>query len=360
MKLPFEKEPLIDYQNHHAYMTGILGQFPHCIPWILSEYIHIFSIADPGDLMCEYSVEQTYFADGGALRLALFESDTDGFRGLAPLLSKERLIELLKYFIGNGYYLYGDLNERYIPCQLAYDTDEDLVHNYMICGYDEERHMLDYASYDKKRKFAVNAVPLDCFYDGLLHANVKNRLIFCKANEEYDFRFRISKVIRSLKAYVRSERLDGEHNNEEFVYGIGVMYKLMHIFLVEGYPLQDKKNHDMIFLRALLNHKRLLTQLMRYLYENHYILDDQYASLSEQIYERMRVVYHLFIKWCASGSRDIQQRLYLMLRTIVAEEKQYIGNLCTELEENFSQLDALPYDTYDWLEPMECIPTAQG
>lgn len=176
---------------------------------------------------------------------------------------------------------------------------------------------------------------------------------FFKLSDEFDFSFRISKVIREIEAYLNAHSSYDFLDKEKYVFGIDVMYKLMRIFLVKKYPIADKASHDMMFMRALLNHKKIISVLAKYLYDERYIQSEDIIVDGQRLFKDMNIIYMLFMKWCITKQTQLQAKLYKRVKDLIIFEKSYLQRIYDELLSFFSNIEKLPYGEAEWLEDID-------
>lgn len=353
MELPFSDFRMLDFVNYHAYISGIVFLYPGCRPYLYTNYLSICSNKDPGDLHCDFSMEYEYFADGGMTQQFILKSDNMGFSDRLLFHDEQELWNVITRYIDNKYYVHGNLNEKYIPGHSAYDMQCDFGHDYLITGYNDENRTLIYIGYDTTFKIRKSEISISDFWTALVKYYQKNDMVFFKVNSEFDFSFNISKVIKNLDAYLYSKPLYDSFSPKDHVFGLEVMRKLMRIFLVEGYPIAEKGDHDMIFMRALLNHKAVLKELTKYLFNNKYISNQALVSNSENCFRQMNILYMSFLKWFFTKEKTIRHSLYKRTRELILLEESYLQEMYQELTTFFSGLEKLPYAENKWLDKID-------
>lgn len=225
-------------------------------------------------------MEHQYFVDGGMTQQSILKSDNTGFSDKLLFHDKQELWSVITRYIDKEYYIHGNFNEKYIPGHNAYDMQVDFYHNYLIIGYDAINQALIYVGYDTTFKIRKSEILISDFWAALVGYCQRNEMVFFKVNSEFDFSFNVNKVIKNLDAYLHSEPLYDSFSPKDHVFGLDVMRKLMRIFLVENYPIHEKGDQDMIFMRALLNHKAILNELIKYLFNERYISNPEFVSYS--------------------------------------------------------------------------------
>jgi hypothetical protein len=296
--LPLEV-PLIDVHSFHAFSLAILLTNKQLtMPWILSNYIHIFGVP--------------HFDKGNFIHLATSSNFYEMPYTFVSKLHTEQLRswfpDHIQFFIdclNQNQYLSIALDEYYIPDTHSYQKNH-LVHHILVHGYDLNQQLFRVAGYfSNPPLFAFNKpVSFELFGEALAHAGpVKQRVsqtleIIRFPYEDLSttpYEFDISMIIRSLEDHLLSRPLI-EKNPKRIDFWFGMRaYELLVQFL----QLEQENNKLIIHmkvLQTLVNHKKIMLERMKYLYEHQYITDSGFIGMSEELLKKTVIVHHLCVK----------------------------------------------------------------
>ena len=132
--LPFNiNPPVISYQ-HHAFPLGVLFTNESFINDFVSNYVHLFYLRN--DAIDPHAINfyrnDDYFAKDCFIKNMIMANGGNRFLIDYTL---ESFSDMLVFMIDNGYYVYGLIDEYYLPNRRAYKI-KHWTHDFLIYGYE--------------------------------------------------------------------------------------------------------------------------------------------------------------------------------------------------------------------------------
>lgn len=333
VSLPLEV-PIIDVHSFHAFSQAILlTQREKSLPWIVSNYIHIFGVPQ--------------FDKGNFIHLttsSLFNSlpytfvsklHTDQLHSWFP--------DCIEFFIdclNKRQYLAIALDEYYIPGMNSYQKSH-LTHHILVHGYDREQRVFKIAGFFAKPPVFTfdQSLSFDLFQEALNHAGpVPQRVSQTLEIIQFPYHalnvpaveFDISLITRSLEEHLLSKPLT-EVNPKRIDYWFGLRaYDLLILFL-ELEREQGKPIIHMKALQTLVNHKKMMIERVVYLFETNCLTDNRYISMAETLLRKTMIVHQLCVKQRIVQDASNIARAIHCIEELKAYEKQFLEGLLDEL-----------------------------
>ncbi|MEK3723339.1 hypothetical protein [Paenibacillus sp. FSL H8-0034] len=327
--------PIIDVHSFHAFSQAIiLTRKDKSLPWIVTNYIHIFGVPhfDKGNFIHLatsshfHSLPYTYVSKLHTDQLRSWFTDS---------------IELFVDCLNKQQYLAIALDEFYIPGMHAY-LKYHLVHHVLVHGYDWEQRLFRIAGFfGDPPVFTTNrTLSFELFQEALAHAGPVTQ----RASQTLEiiqfpyqalntpiFEFDIKLIIRSLEEHLLSKPVT-ERNPKRIDFWFGLSaYDLLIQFL----ELERDSGKPIIHMKALqtlVNHKKLMIERMKYLFANYYMTDDRFIAMAEQVLRKTMIVHQLCVKQrIVQDPRNIARAIH-GIEELKAYEKDFLEQLLDHLE----------------------------
>lgn len=242
--------------------------------------------------------------------------------------------ELIKQMIDEGFYVYfSEVDDYYLPGKSWYGI-RHMLHDGIICGYDESDQTYSIAAYDINWVFNLIRIPQECFAEGYrVGMNGKNYGSFLayKVKEE-EVRLNENMILSNLKDYISKTGDIYSLKYDTPVDGIAVHdFLAMYIDkLKDGSIPADKM--DWRALRPVWEHKRCMLDRIRAIEEKrgwNADLSTRYQPLVEDA-NRVRMMYAVYHKNQKTGLLDKIKTGILSFRD---QEYEILKELIQKMEE---------------------------
>ncbi len=289
--------PVIDVNSYHAFSQAIvLTNESLSLPWLFSQYIHLFGVPefDKGNFI--HFASSSYFHELPCTFVSKLHLEQ----------VREWFDDPISFFIDclhKNQYLAIALDEFYIPGTASYQTKK-LVHHIMIHGVDVSRQLFYVAGYFSTPPVfdSGREVSFDQLRESFRHAGpIKQRISQTLEIVQYPyqdastqtFELDLSFVARSLEEYLLSKPLT-EKNPKRIHFWFGLrMYDLLEQFLQRELEADQPIIH-MKALQTLVNHKRWMVRRMEYLQDRKLIEGGALIEMSKDVLKQTIILHH----WC--------------------------------------------------------------
>lgn len=252
--LPLAK-PLLRSYLHHAYQTSILLNKPdRSMPWLLSNYIQLYSDGNEFSPVQFYMPDETNYTWNVAC--PLLESQILNRSMIARL--NLNISELAIQAINEGYYIVTYVNDKYVPGKPSYQA-RDHSHMFFIYGYDLDERVFYHLGYHDNL-FGTTKVDFSVFEtayynnEGYIY-NTHSRFMLYRMNEHFHYSFNVKEVIRQLKDLLYGNRQTKFDDDPVHLFGFGVYDYLVRIM---ERKIQNGEIVNIIPLYLLSEHKSLM------------------------------------------------------------------------------------------------------
>ena len=326
MKLPVVKPNITVYPIFSNPLSIIL-QNPYGLEWTYNNF---------HQLVCN---------DGLALSFYDFDYHNCSYilvqkisKCLISKLNKD-IIEFLIESLDYGYYLYLNINPKYIG---AYNLPRSLdVHDIFIYGYSKSERVFYIADCFENGKYAYNECSFDEIRNGIKYINLKDEnyislngcielLSLVTSNEKLEA-FDYKRVKDTLKDYLNSKPTVCS-NVQDFKWEYGETY---HCFGISCYKYIHKKinllNTTISFadFHIVWEHKRHLANTLNYMINRRMIIDNKnvlYKTISD-ITNKALCGRNLAIKCSIKYDDAIKEKLHLIYQDIETMEYYFLLEL---------------------------------
>lgn len=331
---PLIIHPPIKSLNHHAMFLGFLGLEPTYNDYFTAHYVNLFYDFKLSSL--DFVLPRFYTVENFLTSTMIGYDDPD-------IISEKYFFEMLHHSIANGYYLYANINERYIPNRSAYQK-YDFQHNILVYGIDTSQRKIKSIAYtiyneDGSLRYQPEEIDYDDFINSLanpsegthtserIYKNERTYIDFVKVKPGHVFSFDVNVLLHQLDDYLNARNVIFEENSEpDCVYGIAVYEVLIKKF----------KSAERISLRAtklLLEHKQCMLKRMEYLISNQIISVKSYLAEYEEISQIFNKVHLLAIKHNMTNSKNIKDLLCNEIEQSVEKEKEILYRLMCDIRD---------------------------
>ncbi|MCI9488752.1 MAG: hypothetical protein HFG97_01820 [Dorea sp.] len=342
--LPIHK-PLINHIPADSFLLSIIGEKENELDWIMGNFINLRINPKIGysDFFRTDMWYNCYFIYENAITRDFILNNTMD------------IVEFFMNQISNGYYIYTYVN---MACIRNYESKENMTHNPLIFGYDQEERIFYLADFFRNGKLSFDKCSfeevekafdidgLDCKY--LLYR-------FLKKVEFIDFKYEYKNTILQLENYITSKDMYGDglyhyftnesedaivenvENGFDYIFGLAYYEGLKQIYM---------KNWDAVkAAQVLVIHKELMLKRIEYFYKKKLIyhinnLKDLNMELIKQsailrntiikklIYEKKKTVLEGKIKQNVS-----EEKIYNMIDSLRKKDYIFSKTLLKELSE---------------------------
>lgn len=252
--LPFT-QPLAYGLQYHAFPLGILASYPQSTDWVLSNYLQLSWITDPGidiDLefyLYDYSISP--WLETLKLNRDIVTAQAGG------------ITTLVRAAIEADFYVYLTLNERYLPERLAYDQDTDYMHDPLIRGIDDNDDVFEIYGYDRDQVFRGTTIPQEdlaiAYHNTGTEPFYEVPVTLYRFKPTGSYRFDLRLIARTVVEYLESTNtsvhFQALRDPWDQIYGMAT-YQELENYLVRY--ARGEIAHNIQNLHTLWEHKRMM------------------------------------------------------------------------------------------------------
>lgn len=255
------------------------------------------------------------------------------------VIEKMNVIQFMIDAINEGWYIFSSYDEQYIPNTFGY-SKKSWYHDFMMQGYDLDKHDFFFTIYTKRGKYERNVVDFDQFLEGFLNSQSNdfqfNRVNLFRLKTGYEFRFDIMELIKQIKCYIESKCEDTKYTvpywHQEKIYGLDIYSYIINIF-----KSGDKLINDKRMLHMLWEHKKCMQMRIDYMIRHSIIkADDNLVGMFETIEKKAQQLKLLQLKMCIKNDISICTRIVIGLdemRELDEKSMQYLLNTLEKREQ---------------------------
>ncbi len=326
------------YAPPMAYMLSVLNTFgksnEKVMLWIISNFIDIcidinlcsLDIPDGSLVYEEYFRQELWYG-------CPFISSMDLNADFVRKISEGNFTELVKMALELDYFVYADLNRKYIP---NYNQDRDVQHNLLIYGYDEEEKIMNIADYFRNHRFTKEVCQfsnIDQAYKYMYRVFDYEKFSYVnlfRYRSDTNFEFSIDEVKRKLIDYIEGTNLMRKYhyqffgfeyqNSKEIYYGITYYDALIEI-------LHKDKICTPKTIQLLVSNKMIMKKRIELLNEN--IIDkEKFKCESERLLKETVKLRNLILKLnlrnASNKILDLKEKNNVSERIKLLKEQDYI------------------------------------
>lgn len=318
-RLPFAMDVELATYQTPAYTLGIIkANVSNYSCWLSNNYVNCVFITAFN--LCN--------GDGWAIREGVLEKSSYQYSKEEMLCDNKYIINNTRDLLNKNCYVYGLINEKYIPGKKHY-KEKDYIHSYLLIGYDDEKEVFLSVGYSEKGRYCECEIAYKDYYIGLQESNDGgNVVIDCyKVIRSYVNDIDIDVIRSKLICYLESENHPDDYFPEG-LYGINV-WELLYLRI----KYWDKEEISIKYGRVYMEHKYIMYIRIKYLYERGYFDDEKLcASYFESIYIKSQIVYNLFLKYDMTKKRELLERAAEIIKETNDTEKKYIKEFIAKLQ----------------------------
>lgn len=348
-------EPRIYSYSSHATALSIISSDDNCLPWYYSNYIQLCGLKDykvPFDLPLDFYMgprkDSNYYVNTNWLT----------FMSTDRQLVESTCGDIIKYVIAcidRDHYVALQIDEFYMEDRWAYQSRK-WDHENLIFGYDLERQIFHIIGFKgTNRKFEASEISFEVFKKAYEHIDDKppndwrNQIILIRKVDngngpfKGEYAFDLELVIDTLEEFLGSVNA-----SKKFA-----MFQNRLSYLAFGLEVYEsmKKNlpdfwNDFRPMHVLLEHKSCMVERIRYMKDNGYLSDEEYAYFHESYSKMVRtcmVMRSTQIRYIASKDREkdshLLDKIISELDQLAAFEKEVMERMVVVLKQSQGRQD---------------------
>lgn len=324
--LPFNENTLLKAHQFHAYMAGILNSDGRegVEDWLVSNSLRIFCcgscfcVCYPGD--CPTLLHEIEGTEEDC-----FDREKVFLTDLQIHKDKEKLINKIIGKINEGYYVYGEFNEFYVPCKVAY-LKYNFIHDYLIIGYNLSTMNFIMVGYTSRGILKVMPLFFEDFYKAVKNINKDSHatIDFYKVKSDFVFEYQTGMAKRSIEEFINSEETS-KFSVDNYLYGKAALenfHTLMNRDLAEKELFLYVRN-----VRSFFEHSNFFIKFIKYLIKHNCIEKKKpYTKILEH-YDCSKIQLNLAIKYYVTHNSSIPQRIQKIIGDMVQNEIEAVNCL---------------------------------
>ena len=313
VKLPMEKSPIIKTYNTRSFPLGILqAQGDKTWPWIYNKFINCvyFPYQERKFDIC---MEDWWFTRSQVFSVQLLRLTPEYLS-----FNSINIISIIQECIDNGKYIYGFLNERYIPAKPNY-LKSDFNHEYLIYGYDSDKQFIGYTSSGRYEEYSVP------YADYIKSIECKKEFDICMVtpNHNFEFALNLQEIVGDIEEYLKS--INTHEENKTKLYGL----QCWKIFLENLNQTMQEGYIDLRHTRLFLEHKTLMYNRLKYLSEQGYVGS---VHAYEDIFNSANLAYKLSMKFRIAPGAPLASKISALYQEIIDQEAIALSRFLVELK----------------------------
>ncbi|WP_167957228.1 BtrH N-terminal domain-containing protein [Anaerosporobacter faecicola] len=338
--LPLGESPIITFLYDANPLSILSAHGDTYFEWLISNYIQLNANKDiikAKSVFLEFygpqAWESPFLYKQIILRSTFVES------GL-------KIHDFIKFYIDQGYYIYCEADDYYIPDRLPYQNLH-LVHDMFVYGYDDIERVYYILGYNNKFTYAQSTCSYTTF-EKAFYSESMNDVVNTWADnirllkyKPYQYKFNMK-----LVKHLLSEYLSGQNSYETYnrfdeprcdrVYGIEVYDKvLQHLTLVEENNKSDNKKKDIYLdnhiFRLLMEHKKLMMMRMEFI-NNRFVDISNLINAYKQVEQIASKSHGIAIKYWSNESLVYIEKLKQNITLIKKLECNILKDLLEKLD----------------------------
>jgi hypothetical protein len=326
--------PIIDVNSYHAFSQSILlTDRDRALPWILSNYIHIFGVPDFNNGNFIHYATQSYFHELPYTFVSKLH--TDQLKSWFP-----NGLQFFMDCLNHNQYIAIALDEYYIPGTHSFQQ-QHFVHHILIHGYDLDQRLFKLAGYfSKPPTYAFNkSVSFEQLEEALAHvAPVRQRISQTLEIIQYPyedlctvpFEFDTAAVLRSLEEHLQSKPMT-EKNPKRIHFWFGLRAYDLLIRFIELELDHNQSIINMKSLQTLVNHKKLMLERTKFMVQQRFVTDEGLLAMSEELLNKTVILHHLFVKQRIAKDPRNMERAIKCIHDVKEYEEKFLERFINHL-----------------------------
>lgn len=326
--------PSINSYKHHALKLAIIDGNSDFRPWILSNFIQLYT---------PYNIKDNPLCDPHWLDFFLVSgADKEWLKidnvSLATLKNLD-LINYIKFQIDNGSYLYLYYDVFFIKHSKSYGQSH-FPSNLLVYGYDDTKKVFYVYDYEYSNpnfgKLGRVTVEYKDLVRSIKHLKVgpftwaENSQIYSPLVDSTQINIQLIELLLNdyLNSYPTYQRYYSDSFFENSLFGIGT-YQILHYYCTQLKNGFIAKINILPFC-ILYEHKKMLHSLSKYLINNNHLDVELIESLRENEHKALNI-RNLLIKMTMSNDTTLVNLIKNSLLSLEENEKIYIPRLILQL-----------------------------
>ena len=323
MNLPFEKNSDIITYNNKSFPLGIIQSLgDKVLPWLYNKYINCVYFPNQ-ERQYDLCMEDWWFTKEKVFSIQLLR--------LSPKYLKFKslnVISIIEECIDNGIYIYGFLNEKYIPNKYAYNQ-YDFTHEYLLYGYDKEKRGFSSVGYNKNNKYEEYCISYNDYIKSIECMDSFD-IYLVQLNNEFDFSIDIEYITQDISEYLSSSNT--REDNKKKLYGLNCW---RHFIKNTKNDIREKCRIDIRHTRLFMEHKNFMLKRIEYLKQAGYIKN----NLSyKDIQEGANKAYLLSLKYNMTHNNSIAEKIINLYNNILIDEEKILKEVLIEINSNLNNI----------------------
>lgn len=341
--------PVIGTWSYQSALMGILEAHKYTYDWIFSNYIQIYTLRILSENTREYAIDffESLYGDW-----QYFSHKTNPWIDYFKI---PREVVLQRWKSASDFVIEQIDNKKYVyfPLDMFYVTSHSFstYHTMLIYGYDEKHEIFLYADNLSNGKYDVSHITFSELNMAAFSVEHFNEL--CGRSDDYDitllsvrpesnsqfdvtafnpYALNRKKILHDLKAYLLFDDYGKDYReaNSGYVFGISCYDSVRHYI---SKKFKAKKTIDLRTVCFLIDHKRLMSKRMEYLFQSQAISKD-YKSSFDLITNSLMIVRNMILKEneCQSLTTKNQQSIENILYSCKCTEERLISEIIQSME----------------------------
>lgn len=222
-------------------------------------------------------------------------------------------IGIIRYMLDNGNYVFGLLNEKYLPMKKAYG-EYDFVHDFLIYGYDDHQKVFHSAGYTSNGRYELYDMSYTDFLNSMKgFCFSRFAIYFHKIANDYTAKLDVPSIKAKIEKYVNAT----DDNGGKDLYGIGVWSKLAS-------SIRDKNGSeiDIRFTRCFMEHKALMSHRLHCLADKGILTNKEVAQrYDKSVLPTAEKVHLLSLKYNMKKQEEIRKKIADNVAQIINAEQ---------------------------------------
>lgn len=337
INLPINDNPILDTYNFESLPYSIISSDKQSNGWEANNYIML--------------VMQKYFQNK-PVPFGFYLPDYRKIPGLDCITANREfinkvlnveLIEFISNSLKNGWYIYLNLNDYYIPDRKAYSLEHN-SHDFLVYGIDLSSEEILLFGYSKRNKLEKMKISINNFIEAYysLDAIENNccQVELFKLNTSIKFKFDLKLFVDTLTWYLKGIDISCYNANyiipENLVFGVDCYNTLVEYYEQAKYDQQLSNFHNFKIPNKIVEHKRSLQQSTEYINSNILVnqLNDELIELQEiiRLSEKLKIFTIKYSLECNQRLSFIQEKSFSekciqLLKEIQKKEVVFMENI---------------------------------